>query len=297
MNKPCIAIIFASIAAASQAQSGYSTSAFANLNASNSTSGGGYAVLDGGFSNGGPVSGTHSWTGKDRTGATQTMTFSGSARSSSEFGRLHGYSSASLLNSYFNASNPNLTDGNGGIANANGSPDDVAATTSAFFEDTLQFGGALQSGYKARYIFHVDGTNSGFQRNQDLGGPLMVLGVTIAGTNTTWGFDGNGFYSNNWATADVEINGITPQLVQAQFDTLVSFTPRNLPDGSNVSAICDFAATASLEGIQIVDANGNDVSGVTFTSASGTVYNPVPEPATMVILGLGLVGVARRKRA
>ena len=291
MTKTSFVILFAGCVAVSQAQTGYSTSSWANLNADNS---GGYTVLDGGFSDGGPVSGTHSFTGKDRNGDTQTMIFSGSARSSAEFGRLHGFSSASLTNSYYNASNLPLADGFGGIANENGSPDDVAATTSSFFEDQLQFFGAGQ-GYKARYIFHVDGTNSGYLRSQELGGPLMVLGATIAGHNTTWGFGGDGFYSDNWATEDIEIDGSSPQSIQVQFDTLVSFTPKNLPDGSTISATCDFSSTATLAGIQVFDANGNLDNTVTFKSASGTVY-PVPEPATMVGLGLGLLAVVRRRK-
>ena len=292
MKKSSLAILLIGCTAASWGQ-GFSTSSFANLNASN---GGGYTVLDGGFSDGGPVSGTHSFTGMDHTGATQTMTFTGNAASSSEYGRLHGYSSASLTNSYYNVNNLPYADGNGGVANQNGSPDDLAATTSSFFSDTLQFGGNLQAGYKARYIFHVDGTNSGFPRVQDVGGPLMVLGVTIAGVNTVWGYDGNGSFAADWATADVDINGQTPQEISAQMDTLVSFSPKNLTDGSNVSATCDFSSTATLAAIEVVDANGNVVHDVTWTSASGTIY-PVPEPMTFAVLGLGLVGLIRRKRA
>ncbi len=297
MNKSLIALLFACSAAA-QAQTGYSTSAFALLNATNTTIvGGGYTVLDGNFNSGSLVSGTHSFTGKNLAGATQTMTFQGSATSSSAYGRLHGYSSASLTNSYYNANNLLYCDGNGGVANANGSPDDVAATTASSFTDTLQFGGALQSGYKARYIFHVDGTNSGFHRDQNLGGPLMVLGVNIAGVNSVWGYGGDGAFATNWATTDVAINGQTPQAISAEMDTLVSFTAKNLPTASTVSAICNFSSTATLAAIQVVDASGNPVTGVTWTSGSGTVY-PAPEPTPFMILGLGvgLVGIARRRK-
>ena len=279
----------AALAASAAAQSP-STSSFANLNVVNLAVSGGYTTLVSADGNGSPIStsGSFSFTGKDRVGAARTMVFSGSAASSAQYGRLRGRSTARLANSYYNAANPAYVDGFGGVANANGSPDDLAATTSSFFDDTLQFGGALQSGYFARYVFHVDGTNAGPRS-------LAVLGVTIAGVNKTFGDGDNGFFSADWATDDIPINGTTPQTIHVQFDTLANFSTPDLTDGSTVDGLCDFSSTATLSAVLVVDANGRPVSGVTFTSGSGTAY-PVPEPAGFAVMGLAAFGVLRRRR-
>lgn len=290
MSKPLFLFAMAALAGSAAAQSP-STSSFANLNVVNrALVGGGYTTLTDVGGDGSPIStsGSFSFTGMDRAGATQTMVFSGSAASSAEYGRLHGRSTARLVNSYYNAANPYYVDGNGGVANANGSPDDLSATTASFFDDTLQFDGAATTGYFARYIFHVDGTNSGPRS-------LAVLGVTIAGVNKTFGDGDNGFFSADWATDDIPIDGTTPQTIHVQFDTLANFGTESLVDGSTIDGSSDFSSTATLSQILVVDANGRPVSGVTFTSGSGTTY-PTPEPATFAALALGALGIVRRRR-
>lgn len=124
MSKPLFLFAMAALAGSAAAQSP-STSSFANLNVVNrDIVGGGYTMLASADGDGSPIStsGTFSFTGMDRAGATQTMVFSGSATSSAEYGRLHGRSTARLVNSYYNAANPFYVDGNGGVANANGRP-------------------------------------------------------------------------------------------------------------------------------------------------------------------------------
>lgn len=76
--------------------------------------------------------------------------------------------------------------------------------------------------------------------------------------------------------------------------------------GQNYSGTSDFSFTATLAGIQVVDAAGNPVSGWTVTSGSGTVYPKItpaatPEPGvTTFLLATGipasLLAIRRRRR-
>jgi hypothetical protein len=59
------------------------------------------------------------------------------------------------------------------------------------------------------------------------------------------------------------------------------------------SGSADFYNTLVLTGLHPSDANGNPVSDVQFSSASGTTYTlngvPVPEPTSLALLGGGLL--------
>ncbi|MCW3051653.1 MAG: hypothetical protein JWN14_823 [Chthonomonadales bacterium] len=245
------------------------------------------------------ASATQTFTGLDRAGDTQTMTFSGTTISRSDYGSLHVYTTGSLLNSYYNASNAPYADHNGNFINPAGSPTSLTALGFATFGDTLQYGGTLQAGYKARYIFHIDGTNSGT-------GAAADLAVDIDGAPGDSFFDFDpGHISTNWATKDFDINGITPQTIHVQFSDQVVFDTFDLTDGQNYSGTSDFSSTATLAGIQVVDAAGNPVSGWTVTSGSGTVYPMItpadtPEPGvTALLLSAGvpasLLALRRRR--
>ena len=96
-----------------------------------------------------------------------------------------------------------------------------------------------------------------------------------------------GTLSLDWATTDVPINGQNPQAINVSFGTgfRVDLTDGSIPDGSNISSMAQFSDTLTLTGIEVVDANGNPVSGVTITSDSGTSYPmDVPEPGTYVLV-------------
>lgn len=210
---------------------------------------------------------TRSFTGKNGAGVTKTMTWTGSTVASSQFGKLRCVTRGTVNNSYYNTINPAfVTDQNATTINQNGSPSTLTSLGFAFFNDTLQFGGTLQAGYKARYLFHIDGTNSGT-------GWFGGLSFQIEGNEYENFFLFDAGYSNNiWATQSYPVNGITPQQVHVQFSTQVVFDLFNLTDGGNYSGVSDFSSTATLEAIEMVDANNNPVYGWTVTSGSGTVY-------------------------
>lgn len=245
---------------------------------------------------GAPVSASVSnqtFTGKDSTGATRTMTFSGVNQASASFSGLHIYSSATVANLYYNASNPKADDGSGTL-NPNGSPDYLYSLGFASFTDTLQFGGALQSGYQARYVFHVDGTMT-----DDFPTTAADMAFQISGNDPESFFVlVPGYTSTTWATKTYAINGMTPQTVSVQFSTQVSVNAFDHADGDNYSGYADFGSTLTLDHIEIVDSAGNPVSGVTVSSDSGTSYVvAVPEPGALgTLAGCGLVLLWRGRR-
>jgi hypothetical protein len=243
-----------------------------------------------------PISATanHTFAGVDSQGNPQTMLFTGSVTAQSDFGRLHVYSTASVSNVYYSAANALFSDANGNIVNPNGSPGGLVSLGFATFDETFAFGGtALQNGYKARYIFHVDGTNTGTAA-------LADLGVTVDANPDDLFFAGDtGTLSTNWVTSDFAINGVTPQNMHVQFSDQVNLFLPDLTEAGSYTGTSDFSGTLTLAAIEVVDPSGNLASGWTVSSGSGTVYSAIqaPEPTSLAFLMLGSVAALLRQRS
>jgi hypothetical protein len=233
------------------------------------------------------------FTGLDGAGNTETMSFDGDTVSQAFFGQLHVYTTATLDNSYYNANNPVYYNSDTDTLDPNGSPNSLSSLGFAGFDDTLQFGGNLVTGYQAVYIFHVDGTNSGV-------GTLADLAVNVTDDPSQSFFDWqNGYSSEDWVTTPFAVNGQNAQEINIQFSDQVVMNTWQLQDGGNYSGTSDFSDTLTLSGIELVDPSGKPFSGWTVTSASGTVYNQVystPSPAAFVPFLVALPGLLLRRR-
>jgi len=228
--------------------------------------------------------------GLDSSGAPQTMTFTGWTNSVSDYGSLHNSTYASVTNSFYNANNPSYDPTTG-----TGTPYSEDSLGFSQFTDTLQFGGLLSAGYKASYVFHIDGTVTG-NMTENQGGDL---GVNLAGTNFGYFAFGNGNYDTVWGTGQVAVNGTYAQTVTATLSSQAYVDNSWYPDGSNISGEADFADTSTLLGVVLYNPQGQIVtSGVTVTSASGTQYAllAAPEPSGWAALGVGMLGLLRLRR-
>ncbi len=232
-----------------------------------------------------------SFTGLDGSGNTQTMNFTGSNWAQCDFGRMHCYASGTVTNTYNNPSNPLYYDSATNTFNTNGSPDTLISLGFAGFDDTLHFGGNLQAGYQARYYWHVDGNNSDGHAVGD-----MAFGIQGYADESFFAF-APGSYNTTWVTQSYAVDGINPQNMHVFFSNQFVVDTFNEADGSTISGTSDFSSTVTLAGIEMLDANGNQVSDWTVTADSGTHYNTVPEPASMAVMVCGLAGcLMRRKR-
>lgn len=290
-----LSLVAVSSAMISQSAYAFSTWSYSIVGVANRDYGGYIGNLDSDYDTDGSLSVASfstSFTGMDGNGDQQTMGFTGLTKTQSSFGMLHSYAAGSVTNSYYNASNPYYYNSNTNDFNTSGTPDTLVSLGFAGFNDTLHFGGQLQAGYRARYIFHVDGWNNGF-------GTVADLSVNIAGNDESFFAFDPGFVDTIWTTQSYEINGITPQTINVQFSNQFVLDTYNVADGTNASGVSDFSSTLRLQGIEVLDAAGNPVSGWTLESDSGTQYNgigAVPEPCSVIALTTGAIGMLLRRR-
>lgn len=89
---------------------------------------------------------------------------------------------------------------------------------------------------------------------------------------------------------------------QLEMDSSVDFNVDQLVPGSNVAATTDFYHTLKLTGVDILDSQGNSVKDfqIVDSNTGKQVYGAgifaTPEPASMSVVGLGLIALLRRKK-
>lgn len=245
----------------------------------------------GGFTSG---SAGQSFEGNNRSGDASVMTLNASGFGSSDFGRLRTYTSLTLENAFYNSENTPYVNSITEEINTEGTPDFFDSFAAARFTDTLQYGGQLQSGYRARYFFNIHGNVSG---NASAGAALQVQVAENEPEYISYSF-APGEQVRTYATQTYAINGTFAQNIKVDFGTATSGYTQSVNDGDTIFGIGDFSSTTTLAGIEVTDAAGNIISGYTLTSASGTSYPvaPVPEPASMMALALGGIALLSRRR-
>ncbi len=250
--------------------------------------------------NGLPITATggQSFTGKDSQGNTQTMTLSGTGKAEADYGVLHAYATGEVDNPYYNAANPTYFAGftQGGQVNQNGSPQYLQVLGQDLWQDTLTLDPYDSQIVKIKYVFHLDGNVTDDQHAYAYLGFNAGINGIVFGTPT---------YGLDWVTPDWAVVPGVPIPLYGNFGAVfrVDTNDINTPEGQTVAATADFNDTLTLTGIQLLDANGNQVNGAHYLTASGAHYNvlggiyggftAVPEPGSLAFLaGFGLTGAA-----
>lgn len=232
------------------------------------------------------------YTGDDRDFNERTMFFEGEGSARGDFGVLRTRYAGTVENTFYNEENPPMVDStNGGFFDPQGVPDILNGEAQAGWVDELVFGGFTANGYTATYVFDVHGENASAN-----GTDFSWIDIQVgSGTLERTYFQYDGSTQQTVRTAPVFI-GNDGQVARVTMTSWFQVATTNFSDGTNVSGFSDFARTAVFRGVEVRDPQGRLVSDVTITSASGTQYQVVPEPATLVTLALGAVAAMRRFR-
>lgn len=257
------------------------------------------------------ATGSHSFTGLDSQGNQQTMTLSGTGMASANadpnnpgYFALHAYAQGTLTNPYYNANNPKYFDPTDNTNNPNGSPQYLQVVGQAVWQDTLILSPS-DGVVGIRYVFGWDG------KFTDYSHAYTYLAFN-AGDNGTVFFNQNGETGGSWATPEWQVTG--PMIgLSGNFGAVmgVNTDPIYTPEGVDVNATANLSDTLTLTGIQLLDANGNQINGAYYTTDSGLHYNvlggiygtnAVPEPGSVaLIVGISVVsagiGLRRKRRA
>lgn len=228
--------------------------------------------------------------GLDQNSNENYMNFQGTGTVRGDYGVIKTRYEGTLFNSFFNEDNIPLYDSVNDIYDSSGTPDVMQGVATAGWVDTLQYGGTA-TGYLASYVFRITGRNENFKS-------FSLLDVTIgSGAAERFLFMNPGNVDEIVRTAPVFI-GQAGQKASVQMNTIFQPNLRELALGEDVYGDSNFSNTVEFLGVELRDMDGNLVTDVSIIGMSGTEYQAVPEPATMVVLGgLLTLGILRKRKA
>lgn len=253
----------------------------------------GAIAMNSGFSSSGnavTANTNKNFTGEDSWGDQQTMNVSASSFATAEYGILKTRAAATITNPFFSSSNPWYWNPNTSQVNEEtGVPDYFLFAGTASYNDTFSYTG-LGAGFTVNFFYHVDGRLIG-------DAAYTTLWVTNNGVTEYFDVeaDENGFVSQTFVTQKYTPNANSQIVHTTSLTSGVVARLYDMNEGGVFSAESDFDSTVTMTGMAVYDASGNIVSGWTVDSLSGTTY-PVPEPATMSILGVAALAAIRNKR-
>lgn len=250
-----------------------------------------FAIIDDVESNNGSaVSGNFEgqWSGLNRSGENSTMYFSGYAEAHGYYGSMHTYSSGGLYDSFYNSENDPYMNSQTNEFNPDGVPDVVDLYAQAGWSDKLMVG-STATNYYSTWIFDVSGINTGVES-------FAYLTIQIGNNPAVPFYFGGGATNDRLRVSQYIVGGVQENIT---FNLYSFFQPSTqyFDDGANIVGGSDFSHTVTFEGLELRHEPGGELlTGLEVTSASGYVYEVVPEPATLGALGLGVVALLRKRR-
>lgn len=242
------------------------------------------------------ASGFGSYGGMNSSGAWDTMSYYGEAKAVSQYGQLKTYGYGKLENSFYNFENPVYYNSDTGEVNPDGTPDRFVSYGQAQYEDYFEYSsptGNMSAGVKVDFWYYIHGRFQGdgafhsvlVENDGDYDYILLNSTGGITEINQIW-------TSKKFVIgADLALQHKVTML--SQFDNI---NTQNWDEGSTVEGEANFYNTVTLGGMNLYDENDNLITSWTMSSASGTDYQAVPEPATMTVLGIAALAALKRKR-
>lgn len=280
-----------SAATATAARTASSSVVVSNFN--NTTNDNTYATLSSSYSDTAePTAASHAqiFNGKDSNGDDASTTFNGLASATADFGVLKATARGTVINGYYNPSNPAYYDPDTGV-NPDGMPDAYAVFGQAEFTDVLQHGGTAHN-YNSRYQMTLTGSIEG--------DGFVVVDVTHGNASWDKTYQVQGDYSIP-IVSDYFVVGsgnetfslrlmASFQLYLHEWDSV----------GHDYYGSADFGSTLTLDRIELSDPDTGATLGasdVSFASGASYPVGAIPEPSMLGLVALGVLPMLRRRAA